>query len=100
MITDEEIVRVTKKSAKFRPALRAVRYEPETDRVEFVTPSCTLLVPRREIDEFKDVSSDDMKDIRATAFGVHIDRLDLDINAAGLLTEIIDRLRNDLSKSF
>ena|SRR5437868_5523242 len=46
MISDTEIDRVAAASAKFKPALIDARYHPDTDRMELVTPWCTLLVDR------------------------------------------------------
>jgi len=100
MISDTEIDRVAAASAKFKPALIDARYHPDTDRIELVTPWCTQLVDRQQIDELRDVSKRDLETITVSAVGLHVEGADIDINAAGLLSHIGRRLARKSAKSF
>jgi hypothetical protein len=100
MISDEEITRITEKSAIFKPAVLDCRYDPKNDRVELVTSWCTLIVDRKRIVEFGSLSPRDMEAIYASETGIHIDAVDIDINSAGLVTDLCRQPENEVADSF
>ena len=99
MISDAEIERVVAASERFKPALIAARYHRDSDRVELTTAWCTLLVDRRQIAELRDVSQHDLETITVSSVGLHIDSVDIDINAGGLLAHLARKLAKDATKS-
>jgi hypothetical protein len=99
MISDAEIDRVAGASAKFKPALIGARYHADSDRVELITSWCTLLVDRRQIDELRGLSKQDLETITVSAVGLHVDSADIDINAAGLLSDIGRKLARRAARS-
>jgi hypothetical protein len=100
MISEQEIERVVEQSASFRQVILNCRYDPERDRVEFVTSWCTLIVDRAQIPEFNGLSAHDMETIHVSPTGVHIDTVDIDINSAGLITDLSKQLLEDVENSF
>jgi hypothetical protein len=100
MISDQDIQRAIEDSAGFRQAILSAKYHPDTDRVELVTPWCTLIVDRQKIDEFRELSADDMQTISVSAVGLHVDKADVDINSAGLITHLSQKLENEVANSF
>jgi hypothetical protein len=99
MISDQDIERATKAGESFRPAIIACKYDPENDRVELATEWCTISIERKFIDELRDVSTDAMKNIYASQYGIHVDDVDVDINAAGFLVYIGRRLADEAENS-
>ena len=100
MISDEEIARAVEKNADFKPAVLTCRYDPKSDRVEIVTLWCTLVVDRKRIAEFDFLSPRDMEAIYASETGIHIDAAEIDINSAGLVTDLCQQLENEVAASF
>jgi hypothetical protein len=100
MISDQEIAQALERSANFKPAVLACRYDPKKDQVELVTAWCTLVVDRKRIVEFGPVSPRDMEAIYASETGIHIDAADIDINSAGLITDLCHQLESELAGSF
>jgi hypothetical protein len=100
MISDQDIQRAMQASAQFRQAILSAKYHPDTDRVELVTPWCTLIVDRKKVDEFRELSPDDMQTISVSAVGLHIDKADVDVNSAGLITYLSQQLENEVANSF
>jgi hypothetical protein len=100
MISEKDIQRVVEENAQFRQAIIAARYYGDTDRVELVTPWCILIVDRQRIEEFRRVSPNDMESISVSPSGIHIDKADIDINSAGLITYISKQLKNEVANSF
>jgi hypothetical protein len=99
MISDAEIERVAAASAKFKPVLTGARYLADTDQVELVTAWCTVLVARRQIDELRDVSQGDLETLTVSPVELHVESVDIDINAAGLLSHIGRKLARQAAKS-
>jgi hypothetical protein len=100
MISAQEIERAMKASEGFQPAVIAARYHPESDRVELVTAWCVLFVDRARIDELRGLSPHDLESISVSATGIHVSGANLDINAAGLITDISKQLESDAANSF
>ena len=100
MISDEEIARVAEESASFKPAVLACRYDPKSDCMELVTSWCTLIVDRKRIVEFDSLSPRDMEAVYASETGIHIDAAKIDINSAGLITDLCKQLENEVADSF
>jgi hypothetical protein len=100
MISDAEIDRVLTASAKFKPALLGAAYRANTDQIELRLSWCTLLIDRKQIAELRDVSPHDLETIAVSAIGLHIEKLDIDINAAGLLAALAAKLARQAQKSF
>jgi hypothetical protein len=100
MISDREIERAIGASKHFKPAIQSARYYRDSDRVELVTTWCVIIVDRNEIEEFRSVSPNDMETISVSDVGVHVDNADIDINSAGLLSEIAKRLETEVAASF
>jgi hypothetical protein len=99
MITDRDIDRVVAASAKFKPAVLAVRYHADSDRIELRMSWCTLLIDRQQIAELRDVSPHDLETITVSAVGVHIEPANIDINAGGLLTDIANKIARQGKKA-
>jgi hypothetical protein len=100
MISAQEIEQATKASEGFKPAVLAVRYHADTDRVEIVTPWCTLVVDRHRIEELRGLSPHDLESISMSPVGIHVEGADIDINAAGLITGISRQLETEVANSF
>jgi hypothetical protein len=100
MISEQEIKQVTELSANFRQVVLDCRYDPESDRIELVTPWCTLIVDRAQISELNGLSAHDMETIHVSPTGIHIDKVDIDINSAGLITDLSRQLLEDVKNSF
>jgi hypothetical protein len=100
MISDQEIARVVEESGNFKPAVLACRYDAKTDSVELVTSWCTLVVDRKRIVEFSSATPHDMEAVYASETGIHIDAIEIDINSAGLITDLCQQLENEVAKSF
>lgn len=99
MVSDKDIQRAAKRGAKLHQMVQHVAYDPSSDKIELVMSWCTIKVDRRHIDEFRDVSPEAMKTIYSSAMGVHIDELDIDINASGLVACIAHELQEEASRS-
>ena len=99
MITDDDIKRVVKKSAKFKPALLGARYHAASDQIELNTEWCTIRIDRKQIDELRNLSKKDLKTLAFSPFGIHIDNADVDISAEGLLADIAEKLSKFINKS-
>jgi hypothetical protein len=100
MISRQDADRAAKAGRKFRPAILSAKYHRDTDRVELVTPWCTLLVDRQKIDELRGLSRADMETLSVSAVGLHVESADVDINSAGLITFISKELEREVANSF
>jgi hypothetical protein len=100
MISEHEIAQVVERNAAFKSAIIDCRYDPQTDRVELVTSWCTLIVERKRIGELESLSPNEIEGIYASETGLHIDIVNVDINSAGLITDLCQRLENDVAESF
>jgi hypothetical protein len=89
-----------RRGQKFKQAILAAKYHRDTDRVELVTPWCILIVDRDKIEELRELSPDEMETITVSTVGLHIERADVDINSAGLITDISRQLASEVTKSF
>jgi hypothetical protein len=100
MISEDDIHRATVAGARFKQAILSAKYHPDIDRVELVTPWCILIVERQRIEEFRQLSQSEMASITVSSVGIHIEQADVDINSAGLITEISQQLGNEVANSF
>jgi hypothetical protein len=100
VISEKAIRRAARASARFRPAVLAAKYHPDSDRVEFVTGWCTLIVDRQRIAELRGLSLEELRTISVSAVGVHVDGSDIDINAAGLIADVARQLESEVANSF
>lgn len=100
MISQQDIRKATAKGTKFKQAILAAKYHRDTDRVELVTPWCILIVDRHRIEELRHVSRNDMETISVSSVGLHVEKADVDINSAGLITGISKQLENEVANSF
>jgi hypothetical protein len=100
MISEQEIEQVAKQSVDFRQLILDCRYDPEKDRVELVTPWCILIVDRAHIAELNGLSAHDMETINVSPTGIHIEAVDIDINSAGLITDLSKQLEKEAENSF
>jgi|SRR5271156_6107333 len=100
MISEQEIALAAERGATFSPAIMTCRYDRKNDRVELVTSWCTLIVDRKQIAELDSVSPHDMESIYASETGLHIDTADIDINSAGLITDLCRQLESHVANSF
>ncbi len=100
MISKRDIEHAALASAQFTPAILAVKYHRDTDRVELVTSWCTLIVDRQRIEELRPLSPAEMETISISAVGLHVDAADVDINSAGLMTSICRQLQKEAADSF
>jgi hypothetical protein len=92
--TEEELKRAIEAGRKRRARERrasAVRYDPERDAIEIeLTDGAGVRLPRRVVDEFRDVPPADMPKLRLSPGGYGIELEDHDINIAvhGLITAL------------
>jgi hypothetical protein len=100
MISDQDIQSAIEANARFQPAIRSARYRRDSDCIEFETSWCTIIVDRQSIEEFRALSQNEMETISISDVGVHIDAADIDINSAGLITQIAKRLETEAANSF
>ena len=100
MISEQDIQRAAEASTHFKPAILSVKYHRDTDRVELQTPWCTLIIDRQRIEELRGVSQTDMETISVSEVGIHVDNADIDINSAGLITDLAKQLEDEVSKAF
>jgi hypothetical protein len=100
MISEQEVQRVTDAGAQFRQAILSAKYHGDTDRIELETPWCVLIVDRQRIEELRPLSQTDMETITVSAVGLHIEKADVDINSAGLITNISQQLGSEVANSF
>src|SRR5467141_3354044 len=100
MISEDDIHRATVAGARFKQAILSAKYHRDTDRLELVTPWCILIIDRLRIEELRQVSQTDMETITVSPVGLHIDSADIDINSAGLITEISQQLESEVAGSF
>jgi hypothetical protein len=100
MISEQDIQRMVEASEQFRPAILSAKYYRDTDRIEFQTAWCVIIIDRMKIEEFREVSVDDMETIFSSDIGVHIDKANIDINSAGLITHIAKQLEAEVANSF
>lgn len=98
MISEDEIKRATR--TQFRQAILSARYHSDIDRIELETPWCILIVDRQHIEELRTLSRTDLETITVSAVGLHIETADVDINSAGLITQISQQLENEVAGSF
>jgi hypothetical protein len=100
MISEQEIERETNVGKKFRQAILSAKYHSDIDRIELETRWCILIVDRQCIEELRTVSRTDMETITVSAVGLHVDKADVDINSAGLITYLSRQLENEVAGSF
>jgi hypothetical protein len=100
MISDEDIRRATESGIEPKQAILSAKYHHDTDRIELVTPWCILIIDRHRIEELRTLSQTDMETITVSAVGLHIEKADVDINSAGLITDISQQLENEVADSF
>jgi hypothetical protein len=100
MISEREVQRATAEGRKFKEAIIAAKCHRDTNRVELVTPWCILIVDRDKIEELRELSPDEMETITVSAVGLHIERADVGINSAGLITGISKQLASEVANSF
>ena len=100
MISEQDIKRAAEASEHFKPAIISAKYYRDTDRVEFQTSWCLIIVDRHRIEEFRGISPNDMETISVSEVGVHVDNVDIGINSAGLITEIAKQLETEVADSF
>jgi hypothetical protein len=100
MISKQDLRRATEQGAKFRPAILSARYHGDTDRIELETPWCILIVDRQRIAALSQLPRSDMETITVSAVGLHIEKADIDINSASLITLISRQLENEVAGSF
>src|ERR1700758_2819487 len=100
MISDQEIEMATKVGTQFRQAILSAKYHSDTDRIELETPWCTLIVDRQRIEELRSLERTDLETITVSAVGLHIEKADVDINSAGLITHFCRQLENGVAGSF
>lgn len=100
MISEEEIKQATNVGTQFKQAILSARYHSDVDRIELETPWCILIVDRQHIEELRTLSRTDLETITVSAVGLHIETADVDINSAGLITQISQQLENEVAGSF
>jgi|SRR5579884_264805 len=100
MISKEDIRRAEAEGRKFKQAIVSAKYLEDSDRVELVTPLCTIIINRKNIEELRSISPEHMKTLYVSAVGLHVEAVDIDINAAGLITEIGQQLQDAVAGSF
>jgi hypothetical protein len=100
MFSEQDIQRATAARAQFRPAILSAKYHGDTDRVELETPWCILIVDRQRIAELRTLSQTDLETITVSAVGLHVEKADVDINSAGLITDIGQQLGKEVANSF
>jgi hypothetical protein len=100
MISERDIKTAIEAGRHFKQAILSARYHRDSDRIEFETEWCIIIVDRHSIEEFRSLSQDDMETISVSDVGVHIDSADIDVNSAGLITEIAKRLEVEVANSF
>jgi hypothetical protein len=100
MISEEEIARATKVGSRIKQAILSAKYHSDTDRIELETPWCTLIVHRQRIEELRTLSRTDLETITVSAVGLHVEKADVDINSAGLITDLCHELEAEVAGSF
>jgi hypothetical protein len=98
MVSERELEKAMEDGATFVPAITSCKYHPTHDEVELVTPWLRIIMRREDIEELRDVSSHDMRGLRTSEFGIHIEDSDLDINSASLIICIARHLENEAGK--
>lgn len=100
MLSEQDVQRATDAGAQFRQAILSAKYHGDTDRIELETPWCILIVDRKRIEELRQLSQTDLETITVSAVGLHVEKADVDINSAGLITHISRQLENEVANSF
>jgi hypothetical protein len=100
MISEQDVERATQQGARFSPAILSAKYHGDTDRIELETPWCILIVDRQRIEELRQLPQSDLEAITVSAVGLHVEKADVDINSAGLITYISRQLENEVAGSF
>jgi hypothetical protein len=100
MISEQDVKRATDAGVQFRQAILSAKYHGDTDRIELETPWCILIVDRQRIEELRALSQNDLETITVSAVGLHVEKADVDINSAGLITYISQQLENEVANSF
>ena len=100
MISEEDMRRALHAGAQFKSTILSARYLVASDCIELVTAWCTLIVARAKIQELQNISLSDMQTLSVSAVGLHVDGADVDINAAGLITDISQQLKAEVEGSF
>jgi hypothetical protein len=92
MFSKQDVQQAIERGANFKPAILSARYHGDTDRVELETPWCILIADRQRIEELRALSQTDMESIIVSAVGLHVEKADVDINSACLITSISRQL--------
>jgi hypothetical protein len=100
MFSKQDVQQAIERGANFKPAILSARYHADTDRVELETPWCILIVDRQRIEELRPLSQTDMESIVVSAVGLHVEKTDVDINSAWLITSISRQLEDEVARSF
>jgi hypothetical protein len=100
MLSTEEIQKAIKAGENFKPAILSAKYCRDTDSLELQTAWCIIIIGRARIEELREVSQSDMETISVSDVGIHVDKADVDINSAGLITDIAKQLIEEALDSF
>jgi hypothetical protein len=100
MISEKEIERETNVGTHFKQAILSAKYHGDTDRIELETRWCILIVDRQHIEELRTLSQTQLETITVSAVGLHVEKADVDINSAGLITQISQQLEIEVAGSF
>lgn len=84
---DEAIAKGQERFEKF--PVSNVSYDSKNDKLVFTMKNGTKReLNLYDIEEFQTASKEDLKNIRFSTFGIHVESLDLDISIEGLLKDM------------
>ncbi|HXQ53211.1 MAG TPA: hypothetical protein VN802_19125 [Stellaceae bacterium] len=98
MSSDQQYQKALERGRKHVPAITDAEYIAETDTVVIHTRDGTLVVPRGAIEEFRHLPQKSMKQLTVSPLGLHVD--DVDVNGAGLVTMLANRIAAEVADSY
>jgi hypothetical protein len=99
VISEQEFTNAIENGASFVPVITSCKYHPTHDEVEIITPKIRIFLRREEIEEFRNISAHEMRTLHTSAFGIHVEEKDIDINSASLIICIAKQLEDEAKKS-
>jgi hypothetical protein len=99
-VTEEEYRSAIEASNRFKIPLFGISYNRHTDVIFFKTAWGERFAKHGDVPFLKDVPSDLLDKAYVSATGIHIDEIDFDVNAAGLLALVFPDLQPQLVNSY
>jgi hypothetical protein len=96
----ESVARAVRGGAKRRTGvLQAIRYMRDHDLFLFIAPPLVLMLPRQATPILKDIPGEDLSALTLSPAGtsIELEKYDLDIEAGGLIAQILRQLQAESS---